>query len=53
MNKQKLLFINWNPEATPLKGRMMYATSRENFKQHVDLQGKDFSLFAKNDVEFN
>ena len=49
MEKQILLFINWNPESCPLKNRMIYSQAREQFKSKLDLH-KHFTLFAKDDV---
>lgn len=49
-NKSKLIFINWNPEDTPLKGRVMYATGKENFKKYLNLNSKDYTLTSKSDV---
>lgn len=50
MKISKLIFINWNPEDAPLKNRILYATAKENFKKHLDLNTKDYTLGSKNDV---
>ena len=49
MEKQKLIFINWNPETCPLKTRMIYSQAREQFKSKLDIH-QHFTLFAKDDV---
>lgn len=46
----KLIFINWNPDSTAMKGRLVYATGKENFKKYLDLNTKDFTLNSKADV---
>jgi hypothetical protein len=46
----KLVFVNWNPDSTPLKGRLLYAAAKENFKKFLDLNTKDFTLSSKTDV---
>jgi hypothetical protein len=45
-----LIFINWNPDSTAMKGRLVYATGKENFKKYLDLNTKDFTLNSKADV---
>ena len=50
MLKTVLVFLNWNPESAPLKGRFLYANGKENFKQKLDLQTKDWVMTNKNDV---
>lgn len=51
MSISKLIFINWNPDDTPLKGRVLYATAKENFKKYLDLNTKDYTITSKNDVQ--
>ena len=46
----KLVFVNWNPDGAPLKGRVLYATAKENFKKYLDLVTKDIILTSKGDV---
>ena len=29
----KIIFVSWNPDTSPLKGRMVYAASKEHFKK--------------------
>ena len=41
MNIQKMIFINWNPDAAPLKTRLLYATAKENLRAHLNLNGKE------------
>lgn len=53
MSISKLIFINWNPDSTPLKGRVLYATAKENFKKYLDLNTKDYTLTSKSDVNFS
>ncbi|KAK3271555.1 hypothetical protein CYMTET_20103 [Cymbomonas tetramitiformis] len=43
----KILFIMWAPEGSPLKNKMLYASSKDYFKQHLDgvaleIQATDF-----------
>lgn len=51
MLKSKLIFINWNPDSSPLKGRVLYATAKENFKKYLDLNTKDYTICSKDDVQ--
>lgn len=53
MNVSKLIFINWNPDGSPLKGRVLYSTSKESFKSYLDLNTKDYTLNSKADVFFS
>lgn len=48
----KLIFINWTPDSSPIKGRMLYAAAKENFKKYLDLNAKDFNICSKGDVYF-
>lgn len=48
----KLIFINWTPDSSPIKGRMVYAAAKENFKKILDLNSKDFTICSKSDVIF-
>ena len=50
MNITKLIFVNWNPDTAPIKNRILYATAKENFKKHLDLNNKDYVLNSKSDV---
>lgn len=52
MNISKLLFVNWSPDDTPLKARMIYATAKEGFREYLDAQGKEVTLNSKKDVQF-
>lgn len=43
----KILFIMWAPDGSPLKNKMLYASSKDYFKQHLDgvaleIQATDF-----------
>jgi hypothetical protein len=46
----KIIFVNWSPDTAPIKGRVLYATSKESFKKYLDLNTKDFTLCSKGDV---
>lgn len=48
----KLVFISWTPDSSPLKGRVLYATSKESFKKYLDLNTKDYTVCSKDDVQF-
>ena len=50
MNISKLVFISWNPDSSPLKGRVLYSTAKESFKSYLDLNTKDYTLNSKADV---
>lgn len=50
MQKSKLIFINWNPDAAPMKQRVLFATAKENFKKYLDMMGKDYVFNSKNEV---
>ena len=50
MNISKLIFISWNPDSSPLKGRVLYSTAKESFKSYLDLNTKDYTLNSKADV---
>jgi hypothetical protein len=50
MNIAKLFFCNWNPDIAPLKIRVAYATAKENFRSHLDLNGKEITLNSADDV---
>ena len=54
MSVSRLVFVNWNPDSAPIKGkgRVLYATSRENFRSYLDLLTKDITLTSKNDVQY-
>jgi hypothetical protein len=46
-----LIFINWNPDAShSFKGKILYATAKENFKKSLELCGKDFTIGSKDEV---
>ena len=47
----KMIFISWNPDSSPLKKRVVYATKKENFKKYLDLNTKDYTLTSKADVK--
>jgi cofilin len=40
----KLVFINWDPDNTPLKAKVLYATAKENFKKYLDMHTKDYTI---------
>ena len=40
INSTKVFFLNWQPEGTKLKSRMVYATGKEAFKTYLDLNTK-------------
>ena len=46
----KLIFVNWNPDVSPLKGRVLYATGKESFKKYLELNTKDYVMCSKEDV---
>lgn len=46
----KLIFVNWTPDSSPIKGRMVYAAAKENFKKFLDLNAKDFAICSRADV---
>ena len=50
MHMNKLIFLSWNPEGSPLKKRVLYATAKENFKSYLDMNNKDYTLNSKSDV---
>jgi len=50
MNISKIFFCNWNPDAAPIKQRLLYATAKENFRGYLDLNGKEITLSSKDDV---
>lgn len=50
MSVSKLVFISWNPDTSPLKGRVLYATGKESFKKYLDLNAKDFTISSTSDV---
>lgn len=51
MNVSKLVFVNWSPDETPLKARMVYATSKEGFREYLGALGKEICLCGKKDVD--
>lgn len=53
MHVSKMVFVNWAPDGSPIKGRMLYATAKEAFKKYLDLMHKDYTLGAKGDVNIN
>ena len=50
MNISKIFFCNWNPDAAPLKTRLLYATAKENFRAYLDLNGKEITMNSADDV---
>lgn len=50
MEISKLVFITWNPDGAPLKGRVLYAASKEAFKKYLDIGTKDYSITSKDEV---
>ena len=50
MHISKMVFVNWSPDAAPIKARMLYATAKEAFKKYLDLMNKDHTLSSKGDV---
>jgi cofilin len=52
---QKLIFINWAPDTAKVKHKMMYASTKDHFKGHLDglgveLQASDLGDLAEADV---
>ena len=45
-----MIFVNWSPDATSIKGRMVYATAKEGFKKYLGLNSKDVTLSSRADV---
>lgn len=50
MNIAKIFFCNWNPDSAPIRVRVAYATAKENFRSHLDLNGKEITLNSAEDV---
>ncbi len=47
-----MIFVNWSPDGAPIKGRVLYATAKESFKNYLNLNTKDFTVCSKGDVFF-
>ena len=46
--KSKIFFVNWAPDTSPIRQKMIYASSKDKFKRELDgiqleLQATDFS----------
>ena len=50
MHVSKLFLCNWSPDSSPLKHRMLYATSKEHLKTYLDLYGKEMTISSKDEV---
>jgi hypothetical protein len=50
MHRTVLTFCNWCPDAAPMKQRVLYSSSKEDFKKVLDFYTKEVTLSSKNDV---
>jgi len=46
--KSKIVFVTWVPDTSPIRSKMLYASSKDKFKRDLDgiqveIQGTDFS----------
>ncbi len=48
----RMTFVNWAPDNAPIKGRVLYATAKESFKNYLGLNTKDVTVCSKGDVKY-
>ena len=48
--RQKLIFIHWSPEYSPVAGKMLYASSKENLKKRLSGIAKEFQATDDSDL---
>lgn len=46
----KLVFVNWAPETAKVKARMMYASTKDFFKSHMDGISAEFQTSSLEDI---
>ena len=46
----KLVFLNWAPETAKVKARMMYASTKDFFKTHLDGISCEFQVSALDEI---
>lgn len=51
----KLVFINWAPDVSPVKSKMMYASTKDFFKTKLngislEFQGSDIDEISDNEI---
>lgn len=46
----KLVFLNWSPDAARIKSKMMYASSKDFFKGHLDGVSVEFQASELDDI---
>lgn len=50
-HRSKIVFITWSPDTTPIRSKMIYASSKDAIRRaltgvHLDIQGTDYSEVA-------
>lgn len=50
MHISKLIFVNWCPDGSPMKTKVLFATAKEAFKTYLETLGKEVTINAKGDV---
>lgn len=48
--RQKIIFIHWSPEYSPVAGKMLYASSKENLKKRLSGIAKEFQATDDSDL---
>ncbi|XP_051130689.1 actin-depolymerizing factor-like isoform X2 [Andrographis paniculata] len=49
--KSKIFFITWSPSVSPIRAKMLYATSKERFRR--ELQGIHYEIQATDSTEMD
>jgi cofilin len=48
--REKLIFVHWNPDASSVGSRMLYASSKENLKKRLSGIAKEFQATDDSDL---